>query len=162
MLKYQTTLLFNGTLVGDEQSLGINKKCISVNEIFFRRPVSLHQIKIIKTNHLYHPDIRGQLGQTTPEFDIKDFQIFGKNLNRPADKYELLVSENLINMSDNNDDVVFPLNLIEFTTNKLYTRGIYKNLSISIYGIILDELESTKVLEHEYNTAIVDVVIYDN
>merc|ERR1712000_519894 len=86
MVKFLTSLLFCETLIGDEKSLGAGKRCISVNEICFRRPVSLSQIKIIKNNHLYHSNMCGKIGRTTTDLEIKDFQIFGKNLYRPADK----------------------------------------------------------------------------
>ena len=85
------------------------------------------------------------LPSITQKTFIKNFEIFVLDLCAPSSKYFTLVEFTHINEKTEKDYIVAVTK--QLATQSIIIRGEYKDLTIIIYGEILDEKESASILE---------------
>ena len=77
---------------------------------------------------------------------IKNFEIFFRNLEETMGRYSLLFSNSDLMVSSTSDVLITPakpvkISLIQFITDLLVIRGTFLNLSLCIYGDLVEESE---------------------
>jgi hypothetical protein len=81
---------------------------------------------------------------------IYNFEIFGRNLKKVDDKFELIFKCDNINKTNGETDGIFPL-LEEFTTNQIVFRGKFEMITMCIYGTTCDNNENSLLIEQARN-----------
>ena len=77
---------------------------------------------------------------------IYNFEIFGRNLKKIDDKFELIFKCDNINKTNGETDNIFPL-LEKFTTNHVIFRGKFEMITMCIYGTTCDNFENASLME---------------
>ena len=108
-----------------------DKAKFSTEEIFFGKPVYLHQIRIVKAESNPHPKVISQasITQSSPIFN---FEVFVRNLEVVSDTLEKVVSIQTINECGL-EDCIFPF-YSKLVTNHLILRGTFEKITVCIYG----------------------------
>ena len=109
----QTKLLFF-------DNLDSTKPTYNVVEVFFSKAVNIQQFRILKPDSNPHAKYKSMISKTQKDI-IYNFEIFGRNLRKIDDKFELIFKCDNINKTNGEKDNIFPL-LQEFTTNHIVFR----------------------------------------
>ncbi len=86
---------------------------------------------------------------------IYNFEIFGRNLKRVSDHFEVLFENATINENNGNCDLIFPFHK-EFVTNHLIIRGMFEKITLCIYGISIMGPECFMLVENSRNDVLLD------
>ena len=138
----QTKLLFF-------DNLDSGKPTYNVVEVFFSKAVNIQQIRILKPDSNPHAKHKSMVSKTQKDI-IYNFEIFGRNLKKIDDKFELIFKCDNINKTNGETDNIFPL-LQEFTTNHVIFRGKFEMITMCIYGTTCDSNENSIYLEQARN-----------
>lgn len=121
----------------------------NIEEIFFSKAISLHQIRILKTDSNPHTKIKSMQSKTQSA-SIYNFDIFARNLKKPSDKFEKVVDNEVINRENGETDSIFPFTS-EFVTNHIVIRGTFERITMCIYGAPLNGSDNHLLLENAKN-----------
>ena len=121
----------------------------NIEEIFFSKAISLHQIRILKTDSNPHTKIKSMQSKTQSA-SIYNFDIFARNLKKPSDKFEKVVDNEVINKENGETDSIFPFTS-EFVTNHIVIRGTFERITMCIYGAPLNGSDNHLLLENAKN-----------
>jgi hypothetical protein len=138
----QTKLLFF-------DNLDSNKPTYNIVEVFFIKAVNIQQFRILKPDSNPHAKYKSMLSKTQKDI-IYNFEIFGRNLKKVDDKFELIFKCDNINKTNGETDGIFPL-LEEFTTNQIVFRGKFEMITMCIYGTTCDNNENSLLIEQARN-----------
>ena len=126
-------------------NLESNKPSYNVVEVFFSKVVNIQQIRILKQDSNPHAKYKSMVSKTQKDI-IYNFEIFGRNLRKIDDKFELIFKCDNINKTNGETDNIFPL-LQEFTTNHIVFRGKFEMITMCIYGTTCDNNENSILME---------------
>ena len=118
----------------------------NVEEIFFNKAIVLQQIRILKQDSNPHTKLKSMQSITQKDI-IYNFEIFGRNLKKINDKFEILFPCNNINTNNGESDCIFPF-LKEFVTNHIVIRGKFEKITMCIYGKAYDESDKTQIIDN--------------
>ena len=138
----QTKLLFF-------DNLDSGKPTYNVVEVFFSKAVNIQQFRILKPDSNPHAKYKSMLSKTQKDI-IYNFEIFGRNLRKIDDKFELIFKCDNINKTNGETDSIFPL-LQEFTTNHIVFRGKFEMITMCIYGTTCDNNENSILMDQARN-----------
>ena len=138
----QTKLLFF-------DNLDSTKPTYNVVEVFFSKAVNIQQFRILKPDSNPHAKYKSMISKTQKDI-IYNFEIFGRNLRKIDDKFELIFKCDNINKTNGEKDNIFPL-LQEFTTNHIVFRGKFETITMCIYGTTCDNNENSILMEQAKN-----------
>ena len=130
-------------------NLDSGKPTYNVFEIFFNKAVNIQQFCILKQNENPHAKYKSMPSKTQKDI-IYNFEIFGRNLKKIDDKFELIFKCDNINKTNGETDNIFPL-LEEFTTNHIVFRGKFEVITLCIYGTTYDNNENSILMEQARN-----------
>ena len=130
-------------------NLESNKPTYNVTEIFFSKGVNIQQFRILKQDSNPHAKYKSMPSKTQKDI-IYNFEIFGRNLKKIDDKFELIFKCDNINKTNGETDNIFPL-LQEFTTNHIVFRGKFEMITLCIYGTTCDNNENSILMEQAKN-----------
>ena len=126
-----------------------NKPQYNVEEIFFSKAVNIQQFRILKFDSNPHAKYKSMPSVTQKDI-IFNFEIFGRNLKKIDDKFELIFKCENINKTQGETDNIFPL-LTEFTTNHIVFRGNFEKITMCIYGTTCNTNENSQLVENARN-----------
>ena len=126
-------------------NLDSNKPTYNVYEVFFSKAVNIQQFRILKPDSNPHAKYKSMISKTQKDI-IYNFEIFGRNLRKIDDKFELIFKCDNINKTKGETDNIFPL-LQEFTTNHIVFRGKFEVITMCIYGTTCDNNENSILME---------------
>ena len=118
----------------------------NIEEIFFNKAIILHQIRILKQDSNPHTKLKSMSSITQKDI-IYNFEIFGRNLKRLNDKFEILYPCSNINTDNGETDCIFPFRK-EFVTNHIVIRGKFEKITMCIYGKVYDENDKSLIIEN--------------
>ena len=130
-------------------NLESNKPTYNVTEIFFSKAVNIQQFRILKPESNPHAKYKSMVSKTQKDI-IYNFEIFGRNLKKIDDKFDLIFKCDNINKTNGETDSIFPL-LQEFTTNHIVFRGKFEMITLCIYGTTCDNNENSILMEQARN-----------
>ena len=130
-------------------NLESNKPTYNVTEIFFSKAVNIQQFRILKPDSNPHAKYKSMVSKTQKDI-IYNFEIFGRNLKKIDDKFDLIFKCDNINKTNGETDSIFPL-LQEFTTNHIVFRGKFEMITLCIYGTTCDNNENSILMEQARN-----------
>ena len=130
-------------------NLDSTKPTYNVFEVFFLKAVNIQQFRILKQDSNPHAKYKSMLSKTQKDI-IYNFEIFGRNLKKIDDKFELIFKCDNINKTNGETDNIFPL-LEEFTTNHIVFRGKFEMITLCIYGTTCDNNENSILIEQARN-----------
>ena len=136
--KQELKLLFFDTLDS-------NKPVYNIVEVFFNKAVNIQQFRILKPDSNPHAKYKSMKSKTQKDI-IYNFEIFGRNLKKIDDKFELIFKCDNINKTNGETDNIFPL-LEKFTTNHVIFRGKFEMITMCIYGTTCDNNENAILME---------------
>lgn len=130
-------------------TLDSNKPTYNIVEVFFNKAVNIQQFRILKPDSNPHANYKSMKSKTQKDI-IYNFEIFGRNLKKIDDKFELIFKCDNINKTNGETDGIFPL-LEEFTTNQIVFRGKFEMITMCIYGTTCDNNENSLLIEQARN-----------
>ena len=126
-------------------NLDSNKPTYNIVEVFFSKAVNIQQFRILKPDSNPHAKYKSMKSKTQKDI-IYNFEIFGRNLKKIDDKFELIFKCDNINKTNGETDNIFPL-LEKFTTNHVIFRGKFEMITMCIYGTTCDNFENASLME---------------
>ena len=126
-------------------NLDSNKPTYNIVEVFFNKAVNIQQFRILKPDSNPHAKYKSMKSKTQKDI-IYNFEIFGRNLKKIDDKFELIFKCDNINKTNGETDNIFPL-LEKFTTNHVIFRGKFEMITMCIYGTTCDNNENAILME---------------
>ena len=126
-------------------NLEANKPTYNIFEVFFNKAVNIQQFRILKPDSNPHAKYKSMKSKTQKDI-IYNFEIFGRNLRKIDDKFELIFKCDNINKTNGETDNIFPL-LEKFTTNHVIFRGKFEMITMCIYGTTCDNNENALLME---------------
>ena len=126
-------------------NLDSNKPTYNIVEVFFNKAVNIQQFRILKPDSNPHAKYKSMKSKTQKDI-IYNFEIFGRNLKKIDDKFELIFKCDNINKTNGETDNIFPL-LEKFTTNHVIFRGKFEMITMCIYGTTCDNIENANLME---------------
>ena len=96
----------------------------------------MNQFRIVRNGFNPHPNFCKDWISKTQKEPIPKIQLFGQDLLNPRSRFTLLTHNENINLNPEFDTIIPIEN--GFNTNKLILKGIFKTLTICIYGQIAD------------------------
>ena len=126
-------------------NLESNKPSYNIVEVFFSKAVNIMQFRILKPDSNPHAKYKSMKSKTQKDI-IYNFEIFGRNLRKVDDKFELIFKCDNINKTNGETDNIFPL-LEKFTTNHVIFRGKFEMITMCIYGTTCDNNENIILME---------------
>ena len=126
-------------------NLESNKPSYNIVEVFFSKAVNIMQFRILKPDSNPHAKYKSMKSKTQKDI-IYNFEIFGRNLRKIDDKFELIFKCDNINKINGETDNIFPL-LEKFTTNHVIFRGKFEMITMCIYGTTCDNNENIILME---------------
>ena len=126
-------------------TLDSNKPTYNIVEVFFNKAVNIQQFRILKPDSNPHANYKSMKSKTQKDI-IYNFEIFGRNLKKIDDKFELIFKCDNINKTNGETDNIFPL-LEKFTTNHVIFRGKFEMITMCIYGTTCDNNENVILME---------------
>lgn len=126
-------------------SFKYDKPQYNIEEIFFLKPVYLHQIRILKADSIPHSKLHltQSITQSTPIFH---FEVFAKNLVEISDQFEQVITPTTVDP----EDTIFPF-YKKLITNHLIIRGSFEKITICVYGQPCSNQENIFLLESQRN-----------
>ena len=137
-------------------NLDSNKPTYNIVEVFFNKAVNIHQFRILKPDSNPHAKYKSMMSKTQKDI-IYNFEIFGRNLKKIDDKFELIFKCENINKTNGETDNIFPL-LEKFTTNHIIFRGKFEMITMCIYGTTCDNNENAMLMEQERTDVSLDKI----
>ena len=126
-------------------NLDSTKPTYNIVEVFFKKVVNIQQFRILKPDSNPHAKYKSMKSKTQKDI-IYNFEIFGRNLKKIDDKFELIFKCDNINKTNGETDNIFPL-LEKFTTNHIIFRGKFEMITMCIYGTTCDNNENALLME---------------
>ncbi len=125
------------------------KSNYNVFEIFFKKAVNIKLFRILKPDSNPHAKYKSVMSKTQKDI-IYNFDIFGRNLKKIDDKFELIFKCDNINKTNGETDNLFPL-IQEFITNQIVIRGKFESITLCIYGTTCNNTENAIYMEQSRN-----------
>ena len=132
-----------------KSSLGSQSFCIK-SELLRQSRILTLKSKECKGKY----SLKNSITQITP---IYNFEIFGRNLKKISDHFEVLFENATINENNGATDLVFPFHK-EYVTNHLIIRGMFERMTLCIYGYSIMGPECFMLVENSRNDVFLEKI----